>query len=77
MKSAWDCGRTRLMTDVGIQPFGRENTPTPPEFGPTAGSKRVGAPSPTGRRARLQAGDAYPSLSHPKGPRWHLPSGPC
>lgn len=32
MKSAWDCGRTRLMTDVGIQPFGRENTPTPPRI---------------------------------------------
>lgn len=55
----------------------RKHTHTTPEFGPTAGSKRVGAPSPTGRRARLQAGDAYPLLSHPERPRWHLPSGPC
>lgn len=62
MKSAWDCGRTRSMMEVGIQPFGRENTPNlvllgQREFGRCPSRREEGS---------FTRGDVHPSLSHPK-----------
>lgn len=47
MKSAWDCGRTRLATEAGIQPFGREGENTPNLV--PLGQRELGVPIP-GRR---------------------------
>lgn len=59
MNSAWDCGRTRLMTAAGIQPFGRENTSN---WVPPA-QRGLGCLSRGG--GYICTPDAYPLLSHP------------
>lgn len=66
MKSAWDCGRTRLMTDVGIQPFGRENTHTPPPNSvPLLGQRELGRPAPRGGGHVCRQGTRTPCCPTP------------